>query len=173
MYYNFILAIIDYKYCDYLRKFDYRVSYNKYQKELRPFVGVLFKIGKIEYFAPLTSPKPKHLSMHNTIDFLRLNNGLLGALNFNNMIPVSKANYQIIDLNQVLTKQEDKKYQKLLIEQYNWLNAHHYQVIHKAHNLYNLYLNNRLTPNIKNRCCNFKLLEEKCLEYNKKTLATN
>lgn len=57
MYYNFILAIIDYKYCDYLRKFDYRVSYNKYQKELRPFVDVLFKIGKIEYFVPLTSPK--------------------------------------------------------------------------------------------------------------------
>ena len=44
---------------DYLRNFDYRVSYNANEKELRPFVGVLFEIGEIKYFAPLSSPKYK------------------------------------------------------------------------------------------------------------------
>lgn len=28
--------------------------------------------------------------------------------------------------------------------------------------LYNLYVNNKLPDNVKNRCCNFILLEEKC-----------
>ena len=76
--FNLIIVKVDYKYCDYLRKFDYRVSYNKDKKELRPFVGVLFRIGDMEYFAPLTSPKPKHLKMRNTIDFFRIDNGKLG-----------------------------------------------------------------------------------------------
>lgn len=32
--------------------------------------------------------------------------------------------------------------------------------------LYEKYLNGTLDKNIFERCCNFKLLEEKCLEYN-------
>ena len=58
-------------YCDYLRKYDRRVAYNMADKELRPFIGILFKINKLEYFAPLSSPKPKHLKMKNTIDFFK------------------------------------------------------------------------------------------------------
>ena len=37
------------------------------------------------------------------------------------------------------------------------------------HNLkYGKYENDKLPDNVKNRCCNYPLLEEKCLEYNKK-----
>ena len=46
----FKLVKIDYMYCDYLRKYDKRVVYNKGKKELRPFIGVLFSIGDKEYF---------------------------------------------------------------------------------------------------------------------------
>ena len=73
--FNLLIVKVNSDYCDYLRKFDNRVSYDKDKKELRPFVGVLFRIEEIEYFAPLTSPKPKHLSMRNTIDFYRVHNG--------------------------------------------------------------------------------------------------
>ncbi len=31
------------KYCDYLRKFDHKVPYNKNEKELRPFLGYYLK----------------------------------------------------------------------------------------------------------------------------------
>ena len=41
------------------------------------------------------------------------------------------------------------------------------QVKNKFLNLYKLYNNERLPKNISERCCNFKLLEEKCIEYNK------
>ena len=40
------------------------------------------------------------------------------------------------------------------------------KIIYKADNLYALYIANLLPENIKKRCCNFKLLEEKCGEYN-------
>ena len=83
---NLKLVVINTDYCDYLRTFDSRVAYNYGKKDTRPFIGILFNIGVLEYFAPLYSPKPKHLVMKNTLDFLRIDNGRLGAINFNNMI---------------------------------------------------------------------------------------
>lgn len=167
MIFNLRLVKVDSVYCDYLRKFDSRVSYNKYEKELRPFIGLLFTIKDIEYFALLSSPKPKHLKIRNTIDFFKIKKGELGAINFNNMIPVTEKNYKLIDLDKVTITQEEKKYQKLLKEQLAWLNENYVQVKNKSFKLYDLYNKNRLSENIKNRCCNFKLLEEKCIEYNK------
>ena len=60
MYNKLKIVKINSDYCDYLRKYDIRVPYNAGSKELRPFVGVLFCVNNIEYFAPLSSPKPKH-----------------------------------------------------------------------------------------------------------------
>ncbi len=87
---KFIIVQVDYKYCDYLRKYDKRVPYNSGIKRNRPFIGVLFMVGEIEYFTPLSSPKEKHQKMKNNIDFIKLSGGKLGAINFNNMIPVKK-----------------------------------------------------------------------------------
>ena len=162
---KFKLVRVDTKYCDYLRIFDNRVAYNKNEKELRPFVGIGFTINDCEYFAPLSSPKPKHLKMHNTIDFFKIENGKLGAINFNNMIPVTKGNYKIIDLNKNNLSSKEKKYQELLKDQLNWLNENYIQVKNKSYKLYNMYVNQKLSDNIRNRCCDFKLLEEKCNEY--------
>ena len=114
---NFKIVRIDTDYCDYLRKFDTKVIYNKGSKKLRPFIGILFKIDKWEYFAPLSSPKPKHKSMRNTLDFFKIKNGELGAINFNNMIPVTKNNYIEIDLYVDTLNKEEQKYQKMLKEQ--------------------------------------------------------
>ena len=79
-----------------MRKYDNKVAYNKFEKELRPFIGVLFTINECEYFAPLSSPKPKYLKMKNTIDFFKIDGDKLGAINFNNMIPVKDNNYVTI-----------------------------------------------------------------------------
>lgn len=172
MFFNFKIVKVDHNYCDYLRQFDSKVIYNKGKKELRPFVGILFEINGMEYFAPLTSPKAKHLKMKNTIDFLKIDNGNLGAVNFNNMIPVTPLNYSLIDLNKKTTTISERKYQKLLKEQLKWLNKNYFQVKDKSFKLYSLYVYNRLSDNIMNRCCNFKLLEEKCAIYNKMTITS-
>ena len=104
--------------------------------------------------------------MRNTIDFFKIQNGALGAVNFNNMIPVKEENYQLIDLDKETLTKLEMKYQKLLKEQLAWLNQNYIQVKNKSFKLYDLYNKGKLSDNIKSRCCNFKLLEEKCIEYN-------
>ena len=96
---NLKIVRVNSDYCDYLRKFDNKVAYNENEKELRPFIGVLFQIDTCEYFVPLSSPKPKHKNMKNTVDFFNIKDGELGAVNFNNMIPVTTNNYYLVDLN--------------------------------------------------------------------------
>ena len=167
MIFNLKIVKVDSTYCDYLRKFDNKVVYNKNKKELRPFIGILFRIDDLEYFAPLTSPKPKHKKMKNKLDFFKIKNGELGAVNFNNMIPVDSSNYSLIDLNNKNVDIEKLKYQKLLKEQLDWLNSNYNQLKNKSSKLYNLYNLGKLPKSIKTRCCNFKLSEQKCMEYKK------
>lgn len=163
---NLKVVRVNTDYCDYLRKFDNKVAYNKNEKELRPFIGILFEIDTCKYFAPLSSPKPKHRKMKNSVDFFKIKNGELGAVNFNNMIPVGNYNYSLIDLNREALTVEELKYQKLLKSQLQWLNANYNQVKNKSFKLYQLYNEGKLSNNIKERCCNFKMLEQKSLEYN-------
>ena len=104
--------------------------------------------------------------MKNKLDFFKIKDGELGAVNFNNMIPVKESNYKLIDLNKDTVTIEELKYQKLLKEQLNWLNANYKQVKNKSFKLYELYNSGKLPENIKLRCCNFKVLEKICEEYN-------
>ena len=159
------LVKINSEYCDYLRRFDKRVPYNFDKKINRPFVGILFKVGNCKYFAPLSSPKEKHLKMKNSIDFLKLDGGKLGAINFNNMIPVRKDNIKLIDLNEDFNIISDEKYKMLLQNQIFWLNRNIEKVYSKSYKLYEKYVSKKLDSKIAKRCCNFKLLEQKCREY--------
>jgi protein AbiQ len=63
------------------------------KKENRPFVGIVVICDSKLYCIPLTSPKLKHQQMKNDKDFSKMfdkNGKLIGAINFNNMIPVDK-----------------------------------------------------------------------------------
>lgn len=164
---HLILVKLDSNYCNYLREFDSKVPYNFKEKELRPFVGVLFRIDKLMYFAPLSSPKPKHLKLKSKLDFLKIDNGKLGAINFNNMIPVTENNIIKIDLNKKCLNELDEKYNKLLKEQIFWLNRNSEKIYGRSKKLYDKYIEGTLNRNIADRCCNFKLLEQKCVEFNK------
>ncbi|MBR1376790.1 MAG: type III toxin-antitoxin system ToxN/AbiQ family toxin [Bacilli bacterium] len=165
---NMNLVIIDTEYCDYLRKFDCRVPYNKENKDFRPFVGVLFRINDIEYFAPLSSPKPKHLKMKEFIDFIKIDDGNLGIINLNNMIPVTKNNYKVINYKEYDSNVfHDMNYYRMQQKELLWLNRNKNIIISRAYKLYTKYMNNKLPEAIRKRCCDFKLLEEKCDEYNK------
>lgn len=167
MFRKIIIVKVDSKYCDFLRKYENKVPYNAGEKELRPFIGILFNIGNCEYFAPLSSPKPKHSRLANTLDLIKIDNGKLGVINFNNMIPVNKSNYNIIDLNEK-TNDKNKSARILLLKnQLRWLNNNRVDIYEKSSNLYKKYVNNLLPINVRNRCCNFILLEEKCRDYNK------
>ncbi|MCL2427143.1 MAG: type III toxin-antitoxin system ToxN/AbiQ family toxin [Oscillospiraceae bacterium] len=92
------------EYCEYLRTHDPRIAKVSDDKKRRPFIGVLLIVNEMHYLAPMTTPKPKHKKMKNQIDFLKINGGEYGAINFNNMMPVSEPFFDKIDLK--ITKQD-------------------------------------------------------------------
>lgn len=97
------LYYISDEYINFLRKYDQKVPYNKSQT--RPFIGVVYTFNNINYFAPLASPKIKHLKMSNrVIDIWKIDGGKLGIINFNNMLPSP-----IEVLSEVLPTIKDKK----------------------------------------------------------------
>ena len=51
--------------------------------------------------------------MKNTVDFFKIKDGELGAVNFNNMIPVTKTNYALVNLNKETLTISELKYQKI------------------------------------------------------------
>lgn len=165
MYEKLLIVKVDSKYCNYLRMFDNKVSYNAGNKELRPFIGVLFMIGKCEYFAPLSSPKLKHKTLKNTLDLLKIDDGKLGVINLNNMIPVTNKNYKEFNLQKKTDSIDEMSRIVLLNNQLRWLTSNNQKIRKKSKMLYNLYKNNKLPTNVKDRCCNYILLEKKCKEY--------
>lgn len=150
-------------YINYITPFDQKISMTYDNKAKRPYIGIVFKVYDVNYFAPFTSPKPKHLKMHNNVDFLKIDNGKLGAINFNNMIPVPLNECIKIDVLHEL----EEKYKNLLLSQINWCNkkTNNKLILIKAKCLYNTVTTGKCNTNLFERCCNFKLLEQKCIEY--------
>ena len=124
-------------------------------------------VKKCEYFAPLSSPKPKHKHLRNTLDLLRIDNGKYGVINFNNMIPVTNKNYTLFNLNKKTKIKEEQFRINLLNNQLRWLTSNRKFVMEKSLLLYDLYKKNKLPKSVKDRCCDYILLEKKCKEYNK------
>ena len=152
---------IDIGYNNFLRSYDSKVSKNYDDKERRPYIGLLLSINNLDYFAPLSSPKAKHKKMSNMLDFEKIDNGKYGAINFNNMIPVKLDFAKPV----VIKDEKDVKYKDLLKNQYIWINKNESKLIKKAGKLLKYFKENRLNSKIKERCCDFKLLEEKCKLY--------
>ena len=153
------LYYIEEEYINYLREYDKKVPYNK--DKTRPYVGVVYTYRGSNYFAPLTSPKPKHLKMSNrAIDIWKIDNGKLGILNFNNMLPSP-----IEVLTEVIPTIKNEKYKILLNNQISSINADRDILLKKIERFHEKYRKNQLSNNVVERCCDFELLEKKCNEY--------
>ena len=156
---NLKLYFIDTEYINYLRMYDKKVAYNKVPN--RPYVGVVYTYNNFNYFAPLSSPKPKHIQLKNTaIDIFKIDNGRLGVININNMIPTPKE-----VLTEAIPNVKDHKYKSLLIDQIDYINHNKQYLYAKVVQFQTIYRKSHLQENILSRCCNFTLLEEKCLEF--------
>lgn len=173
---KFILIRVKEDYIEHLRNYDNKVQINsnKYEKDNKPFLGVLFNINDIEYFVPISSNRKEKLQkMFDTyvatnnkpIDMFfieELKNGkrnLLSVLNINNMIPIVEDAKIYFDIR------GDKDF-SLLRKEIDFCNKHKDEItknslrIHKA-------VTSHTWASLEKRCCDFELLEEKCKEYNK------
>lgn len=167
---SFSFYNVETAYCDYLRKADPCVPYTMDRKAIRPFVGIVFSVDRFQYFAPLTSPKPKHLHMKNQIDFLKIKGGEWGAINFNNMIPVQPSCLTKVEMRIFGTdSKEDVDYKNLLSNQLSWCNSHRDMILKQAEKLYHMIVDGRTWESLQSRCCNFAIDEKLCIEYGMET----
>ncbi len=163
---NFKFYTVNSEYCKYLKTFDNKMPNIENEKSNRPFVGIVLEINSYKYYAPLTSPKKKHLKMKNQIDFLKINNGLWGAINFNNMIPVLKNDIKEIDFRILKDDNKaEKEYKNLLINQLRWCNSNNKRIKERAEKLHTFITSKNENESLRNRCCNFPVLEEACKKY--------
>ena len=149
---------IEDKYVRFLKSRDNRVQDNKNRH--RPYVGVVLYIGEFRYFVPMESPKPNHVNIRSGRHILKLDDGKLGLLGFNNMLPVPDT--ALIRFN--INDETDKKYAELLRRQVSYINRNKADVLSHASQTY--YAAVKKSNNFLNQiCCDFKKLEKACLQY--------
>ena len=158
------LYLIDMKYIRNLAKADDHVMSVSPQagKETRSFVGIIIVCGTLKYCVPLSSPKSKHSSMKNDLDFTKIMDGdkLIGVLNFNNMIPVDES--CVTPLNLRITEKDDvttRKYKKMAAKQLDWCQHNQEAIVKKANKLYAMVQSEKASGFLKRRCCDFGKLE--------------
>lgn len=149
---------VDKEYIEFLSNNEKNIMYEKDGKSSRKYIGVLLEINNIKYFAPLSSPKEKHKFIRN-IDIIKLDGGRLGVINLNNMLPANLKLVYLVSINNI----EDKKYKDLLNEQTKWIKENQNKIKNSASKVYNTMTReetSKLKEILKNRCCDFKKLEE-------------
>lgn len=146
------------KYIRYLHSRDAKVQYNKDAR--RPYVGIVFKFGGLQYFAPLESPKPNHANIKNGKHIIKLDNGKYGLIGFNNMIPVHKDALIAFDIN----AEKDEKYKRLLQHQVSLCNRIKADVLNHAQMTY-FDVVGKSNAFLVRISCDFKKLEKACKQY--------
>ena len=162
------LYTIENEYLDYLSNYDDKVP-TEHDEHKRPYVGVVIQQGDVKYFAPLSSPKPKHLTMpNNMLDCIKLSGGRLGVVNLNNMIPAPEETLNEVILPsleeiEVISK-ERKNYMFLLRNQLEEINTEFVKekIQRNARVL--------LSPNFNNtrvldRCLNWNELKDRSVQF--------
>lgn len=161
---------IDKEYIKYLSEFESHVSYNKDETgHSRPYLGIVLQIGEYQYFVPLYSYKEKYVKYKSNASFFFIYGrkmNPLAIIKFSAMIPVPKYS-KVVHLLEY--DKQDEKYKDLISAEYRYINSNKEEIYKRAEKMYKLVTNNK-DNFFKSIACNFKLLEEKCIEYeNKKT----
>lgn len=166
--------VIDKRYINYLRIYDKQVSYVEYGERLKLHIGIVLSVHEFHYYVPVSSAKPKHHHMSNSLDFHKLIDDKTGdtyaVININNMVPVPdfciiQLKYdKITEFRHFTTEKEKTDYIYLLQKEKAIIDKIASVLQSKAQKLYQKYLSNSQSS-LASRCCNFPLLEEKCMEY--------
>lgn len=152
---------VDAKYVNYLSPFAPHLFHNKQagQHNERKYIGIVLQVNGFDYFAPLSSYKPKHNSMKQGMDFLKVGN--YAVINLNNMFPVPPQCYTYFDYS----KEPNPQYKKLLQTEYRIIRKMQDKIYKNAEALYKYKIANGDTTALAKRCNDFSLLEQKCKSY--------
>ena len=159
-------------YIDYIKQADNLVPNVSYgSNKTKCFLGIIVINNNFNYFIPLTSYKEKFKKIREGADFYKLKDQagkVYAALNINNMIPVPDNMYELINKNNLYlfrdfkNYNEQRQYWDLLKKELKLIDENEVQKrAAKLRSIFETAQNKKLIS----RCCNFKLLEERCLEY--------
>lgn len=160
-----LFYVVDKNYIKFLSKFESHVSYNKDEKgHSRPYLGIVLKVEKYNYFVPLYSYKKHYEKYKNNPSFFFVydrKNKPLAIIKFSAMIPVPLGS-NTIELLQY--EKQDKKYKDLISAEYRYINSNKEEIYKRANKMY-IAVTKHKNNFLKSIACDFKLLEQKSLEY--------
>lgn len=170
------LYLVDIKYIRNLSHADDHVMSVSPQigKSDRPFVGIIVICSDKQYCIPLSSPKEKHKSMKNDVDFTKIyhDGRLIGVLNFNEMIPVNRdVIFPVNTRRRPGDSYEMARYKDLIINQLTFCRKNQDAIIRKANQLYDKVTSGKANGPLRRRCCDFKKLEYVLEHYQKRNLS--
>ena len=150
-------------YINYLKKFQKHIWDNEEKGYTRPYVGIVTQIGNYKYYVPLSSPKEKHKTMKDGLDFIKIihKNELKAVININNIIPVDDSDITLINI-----EQEKQDYRDLLNIEMIFIRKNSEVITGNAKSVYE-----KITKHKKEnmalaaRCYDFKNLEKKLEDY--------
>ena len=166
-------------YTDYMKSFFGSVmmdSKKLYRTHTRKYLGIIFEIHGLKYFAPLSSPKKADYSADGTIRKssvivirMEYSGVLLGSIKLNNMLPVPETEITKYDVKD----ETDEQYKNLVLNELSWIEKHTDMILRSAKNLYNIKTNEK-AGNTNQRFYNsimpFLEAEQKCKEFIENTL---
>jgi protein AbiQ len=101
--------------------------------------------------------------MGNSSTLIKIEDGKLGVINVNNMIPVNDSDIKSYNPT-------DEKQKILVNKQLRWFNKveNRDRIPKIAEELHSLYISRKLPKRMAENCNNFKLLNKKCKEWENK-----
>ena len=148
-------------YIDYLCEHEPRLMHNKQSGQVnsRKYLGVLIQIDGMDYYAPLSSFKPKHEKMGNMPDMFKV--GTYAVININQMFPAPKSQVKRVHFARI----RNAKYKDLLVNEYEIIRMSQRTIERKAEKVYDHKLLNGNSTKLGKRCPDFKKLEDLCKAY--------
>ena len=160
---NIKLYEINVNYITYLSTYAPHLFQNKKagQRNERKYIGIVFQINNLDYFAPLSSFKDKHKLMKEGLDFIKIKD--YAVINLNNMFPVPPSEVKYVDIR----NERDPHYRALLLAEYRFIKSIQEKIRKNAQNVYKLKLKDGNNSALGKRCNDFLLLEKACENYKK------
>lgn len=147
------------EYIQYLSNYQKHLFLHTNEKGKRKYIGIVFQINGINFFAPLSSYKTKHVKMKESVDFIKIKD--YAVINLNNMIPVPNSQIVEIDIN----KEKDLSYRYLLQAESREINRQKNRIRKNAEIVYSHKIHNGDSTALAKRINDFELLEKLCREY--------
>ena len=155
---NIKLYEVNADYIDYLSAYAPHLFQNKKpgQNNERKYIGIVFQVNGLDYFAPLSSFKQKHHRMKETVDFIKVKD--YAVINLNNMFPVPLTERKYVDIR----SERDPHYRALLLAEYRFIKSIQEKIRKNAQNVYKIKIKDGTSSALAKRCNDFLSLEKAC-----------